>query len=217
MPVQFAWLNTRDFWQQEQGILAYLVLFGLEAQAAGGGAAATAAGDQWLRLARELQAYWNLNFLDHARRGVFFRVSDNGQPVIRDTYADKGGHSISGYHVFELAFLAQVYQRAYLPREKQEHTGLTLHFLPSIHSRLRSLNVLPDFLGGGQLKITEVLVDGVSRYRESRDGPATGPLARGQVSLGQSDLGRRVTVTFQQANDYWQATRAWAVRDGRHF
>lgn len=76
-------------------------------------------------------AYWNLHVLDHARRGVFFRVSDNGQPVIRGTYADKGGHSISGYHVDELAFLAQVYQRAFLPRDKHQHTGLTLHFIPS--------------------------------------------------------------------------------------
>ncbi len=239
LPVQFSWLNTRDFWQQEQGILAYLVLFGLEAQAASsssaakadpagsssdaaepGGAAAPAlpaSAEHWLRLARELQAYWNLNFLDHDRRGVFFRVSDNGQPVIRGSYADKGGHSISGYHVFELALLAQVYQRAYLPREKQEHTGLTLHFLPSPHSRLRSINVLPDYLGAGQLKITEVQVDGVSRYRESRDGPASGALARGQVSLHPSDLGRRLSVSFQQADSYHRASRGWAVRDGRPF
>lgn len=217
MPVQFAWLNTRDFWQQEQGILAYLVLFGLEAQAADPSSSMPEAVREWLTLARELQAYWNLHFLDHARRGVFFRVSDNGQPVIRGTYADKGGHSISGYHVFELAFLAQVYQRAFLPRENHQHTGLTLHFVPSAQSRLRSINVLPDFLGPDQLKITEVLVDGVSRYSETRHGPASGALAAGQVSLYPQDLGRKLTVTLHQADAYHQATKSWAIRDGRPF
>ncbi len=28
MPTQFAWGATKDFWQQEQGILAYLILYG---------------------------------------------------------------------------------------------------------------------------------------------------------------------------------------------
>jgi hypothetical protein len=148
---------------------------------------------------------------------VFFRVSDNGQPVIRGTYADKGGHSISGYNVFELAFLAQVYQRAFLPRDKHQHTGLTLHSIPSAESRLRSINVLPDFLGPGKVKITEVLVDGVARYRESRDGPASGPLARGQVSQGPADLGRTITVTLHQSDADHQATKPWAIRDGRPF
>ncbi len=32
MPVQFAWGNTKDFWQQEQGILAYLILHGNSTQ-----------------------------------------------------------------------------------------------------------------------------------------------------------------------------------------
>ena len=28
VPIEFTWGNTKDFWQQEQGILAYLILFG---------------------------------------------------------------------------------------------------------------------------------------------------------------------------------------------
>ena len=28
LPIEFAWGNTKDFWQQEQGILAYLILHG---------------------------------------------------------------------------------------------------------------------------------------------------------------------------------------------
>lgn len=77
--------------------------------------------------------------------------------------------------------------------------------------------MLPDFLGPGQLKITELLVDGVARYRESLDGPASGPLARGQVSLGPADLGRTITVTLHQADADQRATKPWAIRDGSPF
>jgi hypothetical protein len=77
--------------------------------------------------------------------------------------------------------------------------------------------VLPDFLGPGQLKITELLVDGVARYRESLDGPASGPLACGQVSLGPADLGRTITVTLHQADADQRATKPWAIRDGSPF
>ena len=225
MPVQFSWLNTRDFWQQEQGILAYLILCGQELVSGCGTeqpsdaeiSGPPPAAEEFLGLARELQAYWNLFFLDNDRRGVFFRVSDNGQPVISGRYADKGGHSISGYHVFELAFLAQVYQRAYLPRQNRQHTGLCLHFRPAANSRLRSINVLPDFLGPGQLTISNVSVDGVERWDEERHGPASGPLAAGQVELLPQDLGRKLTVTLKQSEAYHQASKGWAVRDGRHF
>ena len=34
MPTQFAWGATKDFWQQEQGILAYLILYGATEQCA---------------------------------------------------------------------------------------------------------------------------------------------------------------------------------------
>jgi hypothetical protein len=224
MPVQFSWLNTRDFWQQEQGILAYLILFGQELlttnnknSSSSDHAGLPEEAAEFLLLARELQAYWNLFFLDHARRGVFFRISDNGQPVIIDTYADKGGHSISGYHVFELAFLAQVYQRAYLPRQNPQHSGLTLHFAPGDECRLRSINVLPDFLGPNHLSISKVTVDGVNRYDSKHDGPPTGALANGQVELRQADLGRKLTVTLQQSQAYHEITQHWAVEDRRPF
>src|SRR5262249_9259648 len=109
-PVQFAWANTKDFWQQEQGILAYLVMFGHISNPG------DADAQLFLDLARELSTVWNLYFLDRERTGIFFRVSDNGIPVLSSTYGDKGGHSISGYHAFELDYLAHIYQLAYLPR-----------------------------------------------------------------------------------------------------
>ena len=186
MPVQFTWLNTKDFWQQEQGILAYLIMFGHSAMTFGGESDVT---KDFLKLARELQAFWNLYFLDRDRNGVFFRVGDNGTPVISSTYGDKGGHSISGYHVFELCYLAHVYQRTYLPREQRQHSGLILHFRPS-ESRFRSINVLPDFLGPDTIEILEVTLDGVQR---KVDDPKNF-----QLPLLESDLGRKVLVRFQQ-------------------
>jgi mannose/cellobiose epimerase-like protein (N-acyl-D-glucosamine 2-epimerase family) len=192
LPVQFAWWNTKDFWQQEQGILAYLIMAGHARDAEGSGETAarnrqTAAS--FGTLARELSAVWNLYFLDRERNGIFFRVSDNGIPVLSSTYGDKGGHSISGYHAFELNYLAHIYQLAYLPRQQQQHTAFCLHFRPSPESRLRSINVLPDFLGPDAVEVAMVEIDGVPRT-----------IAPGafQIPIGPDDLGRHMVVRFRQ-------------------
>ncbi len=103
MPTQFAYGCTKGFWQQEQDILAYLILHG-----------ATANDRKYLELARECIGFWNLFFLDHDRQGVYFRTAADGLPVIEGGYAQKGGHSISGYHVFELNYLAHLYTRAFV-------------------------------------------------------------------------------------------------------
>lgn len=34
-----------------------------------------------------------------------------GIPIIQGNYGNKGGHAISGYHAFELNYLAHVYLR----------------------------------------------------------------------------------------------------------
>jgi hypothetical protein len=141
------------------------------------------------KLARELSAVWNLYFLDRDRTGIFFRVSDNGIPVVNTTYGDKGGHSISGYHAFELDYLAHIYQLAYLPREQQQHTTFCLHFRPRTNSRLASINVLPDFLGPDAVEIAMVEIDGVER---------TVPTGSFQIPLRPEDLGRRIAVQFRQ-------------------
>jgi len=45
LPIEFAWSNTKDFWQQEQAILAYLIVHGFS-------------GDPThLQLAREMMAF----------------------------------------------------------------------------------------------------------------------------------------------------------------
>ena len=71
LPIEFVWGNTKDFWQQEQGILAYLILHG-----------ATGEG-RYLALAREMAAFWNIFFLDHDNRGIFFRVTRGRQTCHR--------------------------------------------------------------------------------------------------------------------------------------
>ncbi len=194
IPVQLSWQNTKDFWQQEQGILAYLILYGQTQKSD------AEASQRYLGLSRELSAVWNLYFLDRERCGIFFRVSDNGIPVLRSTYGDKGGHSISGYHAFELAYLAHVYQLSYLGRSERQHSTFCLHFRPSDKSGIQSINVLPDFVGPGVLELVRVEVDGVPvPIQDARDF---------QVRLGPQHLGRHITVYLRQT----ESTHALASR-----
>lgn len=184
VPIQFGWENTKDFWQQEQGILAYLIMFG------------QCGNDDFLELARQISAFWSINFLDRERAGIFFRVNDNGQPIIEGEYGNIGSHSKSGYHVFELAYLAHIYQAAFLPRQIRQHTTMTLHFRPATNSGLRALNVLPDLVGPGVFEIQSVLVNGVKR-------PVADPHAF-QIPLEASDLGKHIVVAIWQAEEHFQ-------------
>jgi hypothetical protein len=149
--LEFPWSNTKDFWQQEQGILAYLILSGCT----------NTDRDQkrdYLQLARELEAYWNLFFLDQDNKGIFFRVTDEGEPVIQGSYGQKGGHSISGYHAFELNYLAHIYNSVYVAKRP-----FCLYFKPGKNCRRRSLNVLPDFFEPNTLEVSRISVDGSER------------------------------------------------------
>jgi mannose/cellobiose epimerase-like protein (N-acyl-D-glucosamine 2-epimerase family) len=149
--LEFPWNNTKDFWQQEQGILAYLILYGCS----------SVDRDQkrdYLQLARELEAFWNLFFLDQDNKGIFFRVTDVGDPVIQGSYGHKGGHSISGYHAFELNYLAHIYNSAYVTKQP-----FCLYFKPGTNCRRRSINVLPDFFKPNTLEVSRISVDGSER------------------------------------------------------
>jgi hypothetical protein len=152
MPVQFTWGNHKDFWQQEQAILAYLILHGDKPD-----------HPDYIHLAREMMAFWNLYFLDRERQGIFFRTSESGEPIVEGQYADKGGHSISGYHAFELNFLAHLYIRSYVIGDENEDPDFCLYFRVAGNAGMEALNVLPDFFPPGKLRITSVRIDGVER------------------------------------------------------
>lgn len=151
MPIEFPWNNTKDFWQQEQAILAYFILYGCTNEDKD-------QKNEYLQLARETASFWNLFFLDRENKGIYFRVTDSGVPVVQGEYGNKGSHSISGYHSFELNYLAHVYISSYVTKEP-----FCLYFKPNTNCRQRSINVLPDFVKPGTLEVTRVSIDGSDR------------------------------------------------------
>jgi len=180
VPTEFAWGNTKDFWQQEQGILAYLILFGATQEY------------RYLDLAREMEVFWNACFLDHDNRGIFFRVNDNGHPVIEGAYGQKGGHSISGYHVFELNYLAHIYTRSFVRPMidlKEDGANFCLFFCPDKKTERITLNVLPDFYAPGTIEIAGITVNGVPRDNFARENF--------QIELDDTELGSPVIVEFR--------------------
>jgi mannose/cellobiose epimerase-like protein (N-acyl-D-glucosamine 2-epimerase family) len=147
MPTQFAWEATKDFWQQEQGILAYLILFG------------ATANPHYLQLARECSAFWNIYFLDCERQGYYFRTTENGLPMLEGQYAMKSSHAI-GYHAFELAYLAHLYTRAYVAAGGGADNSFCLYFKICSIKQQKSINVLPDFMPPGRVQIARVRANG---------------------------------------------------------
>jgi mannose/cellobiose epimerase-like protein (N-acyl-D-glucosamine 2-epimerase family) len=150
MPTEFAWMPTKDFWQQEQGILAYLILQG-----------ATEPGPdrkRYAALARECSAFWNTFFLDRERQGYFFRVTEDGLPILEGEYGRKSGHAI-GYHAFELAYLAHTYTRVFC--DVGGDPTFSLHFRVKAGKALTSVNVLPDFLPPDSVTIARIIANGV--------------------------------------------------------
>lgn len=151
MPIEFPWNNTKDFWQQEQAILAYFILYGCSNEDKD-------QRNEYLQLAQETASFWNLFFLDRESKGIYFRVTDSGVPVVQGEYGNKGSHSISGYHSFELNFLAHIYISSYVTKQP-----FCLYFKPNRNCRQRSINVLPDFVKPGTLEVARVNIDGSER------------------------------------------------------
>jgi len=140
---RFAWHDRKAWWQQEQGILAYQILYGVLKE------------KEYLRLAREMAAFYNSFFLDHDDGGIYFNVLNNGLPFLLGTERLKGSHSMSGYHSIELCYLAAVYTN--LLHTKQH---LDLYFKPLENGFLNNiLRVQPDILPPGCVRISDVWVD----------------------------------------------------------
>lgn len=177
-PLEFVWGATKDFWQQEQAILANLILYGHTQD------------PDYLDQARSMSAFWNMFFLDRDNHGVYFRVTEGGLPVIDGLNGHKAAHSIAGYHSFELNLLAHIYTRSYVEHPGSPEAGFCLYFHPSSRSGFRSLNVLPDFFKPGSMEIASISVNG--RFRADVDP------SRFQVPLEPGDLDSELIVYFRR-------------------
>ncbi|WP_163999276.1 AGE family epimerase/isomerase [Pyxidicoccus caerfyrddinensis] len=177
-PMEFPWGSTKDFWQQEQAILANLILHG------------NTGDPEYLDQARAMSAFWNMFFLDRDNQGVFFRVSEDGIPLLDGAHANKGGYAIAGYHSFELNYLAHVYTRAYVAPPANAQASFCLYFHPSANSGFRSINVLPDFMKPGSIEIASISING--RRRADFDPN------RFQIPLERADLDSEVIVQFRR-------------------
>ncbi|WP_199345145.1 DJ-1/PfpI family protein [Nostoc foliaceum] len=185
MAFEFTWSSTKDFWQQEQGILAYLILYGQTGK------------QEYLDAARETIAFWNIFFLDRDNRGIFFRVTDIGNPVIEGDYVNKATHAIAGYHSFELNYLAHIYTRSSIGIKPSGDEDFCLYFHLRSNNKQRSINVLPDYFPPGRLKITGITANGIPRAVENPQNF--------QISISESDLvsdsGCDLVVEFGASND----------------
>jgi hypothetical protein len=141
--------DRKAWWQQEQGILAFLILCGV------------LGNEEYLKLARESSAFYNAFFLDHDEGAVYFNVLANGVPYIMGAERLKGSHSMSGYHSFELCYLAQVYTNLLITQQPLE-----LYFKPMPEGfKDNVLRVAPDLLPPGRVRLEKVWVDG-EPYRD---------------------------------------------------
>jgi mannose/cellobiose epimerase-like protein (N-acyl-D-glucosamine 2-epimerase family) len=141
---RFAWHDRKAWWQQEQGILAYQIMYGLLGD------------EEYLKLGRESTAFYNTYFLDHDDGAVYFNVLNNGIPYLLGTERLKGSHSMSGYHSIELAYLAAVYTNLLNTKKP-----LDMYFKPVVGGfEDNILRVSPDILPKGSIKITKVMIDG---------------------------------------------------------
>ena len=141
---RFTWHNRKAWWQQEQAILAYLILAG------------SLGNQDYLRLAREAESFYNAFFLDHDDGAVYFNVLANGVPYLIGNERLKGSHSMGNYHSSELCYLAATYSNLLITKQPMD-----LYFRPQprgfAHAKLR---VLPDLLPPGRVRIDQVWVDG---------------------------------------------------------
>ncbi|WP_019507602.1 AGE family epimerase/isomerase [Pleurocapsa sp. PCC 7319] len=142
---RYVWHDRKAWWQQEQSILAYLILAGV------------LKNDDHHRLAREAAAFYNAWFLDTEDGGVYFNVLANGIPFLASgNERGKGSHSMSGYHSTELCYLAAVYSNLLINKQPMD-----FYFKPIPGGFPNNiLRVSPDILPDGSIKISQVEIDG---------------------------------------------------------
>jgi hypothetical protein len=141
---RFAWHDRKAWWQQEQAILAYLILHGMTGE------------PEYLAEARRAEAFYNAFFLDHDEGAVYFNVAAGGLPYLLGTERLKGSHSMSMYHSAELCYLAAVYNNLLISGESMD-----FYFRPDPAGLPDGLlRVCPDLVPPGRVRIAEVEIDG---------------------------------------------------------
>ena len=143
---RFAWHDRKAWWQQEQAILAYLILHGMTGE------------PEFLDEARRAEAFYNAFFLDHDEGAVYFNVAAGGLPYLLGTERLKGSHSMSMYHSSELCYLAAVYNNLLIAGNPMD-----FYFRPDPAGLVDGLlRISPDLLPPGRVRIAEVEIDGRS-------------------------------------------------------
>jgi mannose/cellobiose epimerase-like protein (N-acyl-D-glucosamine 2-epimerase family) len=150
----FVWHDRKAWWQQEQSILAYLILYGIQKK------------PEYLKHAREAAAFYNAFFLDHDDGAVYFNVLANGLPYLMGTERYKGSHSMSGYHSMELCYLAATYTNLLITKQPMD-----FYFKPYPNSfKDNILRVSPDILPQGSIKIGACWINGEPYSNFDADG-----------------------------------------------
>ncbi len=140
---RYVWHDRKAWWQQEQGILAYMILHGINPK------------PEYLKHARESAAFYNAFFLDHDDGAIYFNVLSNGLPYLMGTERYKGSHSMSGYHSTELCYLASVYTNLLITKQPMD-----FYFKPMPGAfKDNTLRVSPDILPAGSIKIGQCWID----------------------------------------------------------
>jgi mannose/cellobiose epimerase-like protein (N-acyl-D-glucosamine 2-epimerase family) len=154
---RLVWHDRKAWWQQEQGILAYLILNGVIGK------------PEYAKQARESSAFYNAWMLDTGAGGVYFNVLADGMPFALGGERSKGSHSMAMYHSAELAFLASVYGNLLA----NDHP-MDFYFHPQPGAFNGLLRVSPDLLPPKSVKIVQVWVNG----HEHRDFDPVGLTVR---------------------------------------
>jgi hypothetical protein len=140
---ELTWHDRKAWWQQEQGILAYYVLYGTTGERA------------YLDEARAGSAFYNLAFPDHDDGEVYFDVQADGTPYLLGDRSDKGSHSKSGYHSMELTYFAHLYTNLLVA-----HRPVGLYFRPLRADAGQVLAVQPIPFPKGSVRLASVTIDG---------------------------------------------------------
>ncbi|MDR0412735.1 MAG: AGE family epimerase/isomerase [Dysgonamonadaceae bacterium] len=140
---EFVWHDRKAWWQQEQAILAYMILYGVLKD------------DEYNKYAREVAAFYNAFFLDNDDGGIYFNTLANGLPYLLGNERLKGSHSMSGYHSMELCFLSATYVNLLIHKQP-----LFLYFKPYPNGfKDNILRVSPDILPQDSIFIEECFID----------------------------------------------------------